>query len=95
MVSDKANLEVPGVAHHLSGSAGYVQILRHHELDALDQHIPADREAVSRNGHRLHPALILHSVLIHLCENDGQRNPLAGADIFHRHIQLDDSAQRL
>ena len=47
---------------------------------------------MGRDGHRLHAPLMLHAVLIHFGEDHRQGHPLAGADVFDRHIQLYDPA---
>ena len=95
VVGDEPGLEAAGVAHDLGGAARDIKIFRKHELDAFDQHIAAGGEVMGRDGHGLAPALILHSIFIHLSENGSQGHPLARAYILDGHIHLDDAAQGL
>ena len=90
-MGDDAGPEAAGLAH-APCAAGPVQVLRHHESDALHQHVPAVGEIVGRDGDRLHPPGVLLAVLIHFGEDHSQRHPLAGTDLLQGQIQLENAA---
>ena len=50
---------------------------------------------MGRDGHSLRPPLILRTVLIYLGKDNGQSDPLLGANVFHRHIHLQNRSHRL
>ena len=94
-MGNKAGFKLTRAAHRLGRSAGHIQVLGNHKLDALNQYIPAGGVTVGRDGHSLRPPLILRTVLIYLGKDNGQSDPLLGANVFHRHIHLQNRSHRL
>ena len=50
---------------------------------------------MGRDGDGLHAALILHPIIVYFRKDNGKSDPLAGADVLHSDIDLNDSAQGL
>ena len=91
---NKTSLQVSGIAHCVRTSSGNIQILGKHKFDTFHQNVAAIRIAVRRNGDRFHTALIFHALGIDFRQDDAQRHPFPGTNIFHRYIQLHDASQR-
>ena len=94
VVGDHADLQVPLSAEGTRTLAGDVKILGQNEFHAPDENVAARREAVRGKCERLHAALILHAVLVNLSENHCEGDALAGTDVLHRDVELDDASER-